>query len=525
MPGSASAERRLRRRRGQPAAQIRVAAPPGGRVGAGRVGAGRVGGGRVGGGRVGGGRVLALTGVGVFVVFLDTTVVNIALPAVQRSFPGATVPELSWILNGYTIVFGAVLMAAGSLADRVGRRRCYVAGLVVFAVSSLGCSLAPDVGVLVGCRAAEACGAALVTPTSLALVLESVPAARRAQQVAVWGAIGALAVAVGPTVGALVIRASSWRWIFVADVVVAGVAAPIARWGLRESRGPATPPVDRASVVLLVAGLGAMTLALVQGEQWGWSSGPTTAAAVASVGFLALLAWRCANRPVTVVPVALLRIGPFRTALAATFLASAAFFANLLCLVLLLADVWRWPMLTTAVAILPAPLCTFVVATLVRRVPARHGFRSLVVTGCALAAAGEASLAVLAGPHPSYLVVLPQLLATGVGIGLAYPTLTAAASQLVPSAAFGAGSAVASTARQVGATVGVAIVVVLIGGRGGRPSVTGCRQALLSLAVEAAFASVVALWLQASPVAEATAPDAAVGPPGRGGLPSCGLPT
>jgi MFS family permease len=183
-------------------------------------------------------RVLAVTSLGVFIVLLDTTIINIAFPAITAAFPAATRPALSWVLNAYAVVFAALLIAAGRLADLLGRRRMFLTGLGVFAVTSAACGLAPTLPALVAGRALQAVGAALMVPTSLALLLAEFPRSRRSMAVGLWGAVGAVAAASGPLLGALLVETVGWRWIFLTNLPVCVLAIAAGRRLLAESTDP-----------------------------------------------------------------------------------------------------------------------------------------------------------------------------------------------------------------------------------------------------------------------------------------------
>ncbi len=198
-------------------------------------------------------RVLAVSAAGVFVVFLDATVVNIAFPALAADFDTTSRAGLSWVLNAYAVVFGALLVTAGRLADARGRKKVFLLGLTVFAVASGLCGLAPTVPLLIAARALQAVGAALLVPASLGLLLPEFPAAKRASAVGIWGAAGAVAAAAGPTLGALLIKGPGWRWVFYVNLPFCAAAVLLGRRVLRESTGePAGGRPDLLGVLLVV---------------------------------------------------------------------------------------------------------------------------------------------------------------------------------------------------------------------------------------------------------------------------------
>src|SRR5438445_1511012 len=214
-------------------------------------------------------RTLALTSVAVFVVSLDGTVLFVAFPAIRATFAHVSAAQLSWVLNAYIIVFGALLVPAGRIADRVGRKRVFLLGLGLFSAASALCGVAPSPGMLIAARALQALGAALLLPSSLALVLHAFPAARPARAVALWGAVGALAAAIGPSPGSLIIQSWGWRWVFYINVPV-GIAAVVrGNKLLRESRDEAASELpDLSGLVLLIAGVALIALGIVEGGGW-----------------------------------------------------------------------------------------------------------------------------------------------------------------------------------------------------------------------------------------------------------------
>jgi MFS family permease len=211
-------------------------------------------------------QVLLVTSVAVFMSFLDVTIVNIAFPDIRASFGDASLAGLSWILSAYNIVFAALLVPAGRLADRVGRKRTFVAGVVTFLAASVAAGLAPSVEVLVGARVVQAAGAAALVPTSLALLLPEFPLAQRATATGIWGATGAVAAAVGPSLGGMLVDAAGWRWVFFVNLAIGLPALVPARRLLRETREPSGGPLpDGAGVALLIAGVGLLALGIVKG--------------------------------------------------------------------------------------------------------------------------------------------------------------------------------------------------------------------------------------------------------------------
>ena len=453
-------------------------------------------------------RVLGVAAVGVFVVFLDATVVNIAFPALTAQFPDVTRAGLSWVLNAYAVVVGALLVTTGRLADDLGRRRVFLAGLGVFAAASALCGLAPSVPLLVAARAVQAVGAALLLPASLALVLPEFPASRRSTAVGLWGAAGAVAAAAGPTLGALLVEGPGWRWVFLVNVPVCAAAAVVGRRVLVEARGPVSGPPDLLGVLLVATVFGLLSLGLVQGEQWGWASPGVLGAFAGALVAAPLLVVRALRHPSPVLPVRLFAVRTFALATLGTVLFATAFFAMILCNVLFLTGVWGWSVLRTAVAVLPSPLLAAVVAPLAGRLADRYGFRVVVVPGALAMVGAQLWFLSRTGPAPSYVAdFLPGSVLAGLAIGLAFSALGAAGAQALPPAQFGAGSAVGATARQLGAVVGVALLVAVLGEPGLGETLGAFHRAWGVLAVIAAACAVVGLGLGPARRPDTRSPD------------------
>ena len=291
-------------------------------------------------------RVFAITALGAFMASLDLSIVNIAFPALQHSFSHDSRAVLAWVITAYTIVFASLLVIAGRTADRIGRRRVFFAGLAVFSLGSGLCGLAPTVALLIAGRVIQGAGAAAMVPSSLGLLLGAFPVERRSQIVALWGGVGALAVATGPSLGAALISAGGWRWVFFVNLPVGLVAWLGGRRVLVETR-EATSQVspDYAGVVLLVGALAALVLAISEGSAWGWGSGRVVAGFVLAPVVGALFLYRSARHPEPVLDLSLFTARSFSVANAAALIYAMGFFAMLLGNVLFLTSVWHYSIL------------------------------------------------------------------------------------------------------------------------------------------------------------------------------------
>ncbi len=442
-------------------------------------------------------RTMAISAAGVFVVFLDTTVVNIAFPALSADFAGVTRAGLSWVLNAYAVVFGALLVTAGRLADDRGRKRVFLVGLGVFGVASALCGLAPSVALLVAARAAQAVGAALLVPASLALLLPEFPASRRAGAVGLWGAAGGAAAAAGPTLGALLVEGPGWRWVFLINVPVCAVAIVVGRRWLRESTSEAARGAqDVLGVLLVTAVFGLLSLGLVQGGSWGWGTWRVVGSFVVAAVLVPVLVRRAWGHPNPALPVRLFLVPTFSVATAALLLFGAAFFAVILCNVLFLTGVWQYSVLRTALAVLPSPLLAAALSPVTGRLADRLGFRVLVVPGALSMTAGTLWLATRTSDAPAYVTdFLPGTVLIGLAIALALPTLGAAGAASLEPAQFGAGSAVGATARQLGAVLGVAVLVAVLGEPGPAEALGAFHDSYYVIAGTAAACAVLSLGL------------------------------
>jgi len=409
-------------------------------------------------------QVLLVTSVGVFMTFLDVTIVNIAFPDIRASFPDDSLAQLSWILNAYAIVFAAALVPAGRLADRVGRRRFFFIGLLLFLGASVVCGAATSVEVLVGARVAQAIGGAMLVPASLALVLPEFPLERRATATALWGATGAVAAAAGPSLGGVLVDWQGWRSVFFVNLLIGVPCLIPAHRLLHESREPGTALPDALGALLLAGGVGALALAIVEGPNWGWSSARVLGALVASAAMLGLSVWRSSRHPAPVIELALFRVRSFAVANAGGFVFSLGFYALLLCNVLFLTGVWGYSILKAGVALTPGPLTAAIAAPVGGRLADRFGQRVVAVPGGLLFAAGALLFVFGMGEHPSYLSeFLPATLLTGAGVGLSFAAFGSAAVAELPPNRYATGGAIANCFRQIGAALGISALIVVLG--------------------------------------------------------------
>ncbi len=408
--------------------------------------------------------VLLIVSAGVIVASLDLFIVNVALPDLARDLNEPDLGVLSWVLNAYAIVYASLLVLFGRMADRYPRELGFLVGLAVFVAASAACAAANSVEALVAARIVQAAGAALLTPTSLSLILATAPAERRGSSVRAWTAVGGLAAALGPVVGGL-LAAASWRWVFLVNVPIGLLALAVGWRLLPRVPGHPVPRPDALGALLVTLGVGALSLGLVKGEDWGWASASTAGTIVAGLALLAGFALHCAHHRNPLVSPALFRVRAFTGSSAAMLLFSAGFGAMLLSVVLWAQGVWGWTALQTGLAIAPGPLMVpiFAFGVAGRLIP-RYGAGRVSVAGMLVFAAGILWWAAAITVEPNYLTgVVPGMLLTGIGVGLTLPTLMAAATGALPPTEFASGSGVVNMFRQVGLALGVAVLVAVLG--------------------------------------------------------------
>lgn len=409
--------------------------------------------------------VLGIASLAAFMVFLDTQVLFVAFDDIHASFPTVSFATMSWTLSAYTIALAAALVPSGRLADRFGRRRTFLVGVVAFTLASALCAVASSPALLVGFRVVQALGAAALVPASLAVVLSVFPAQKVPVAVAIWGAIAALAAAVGPTAGALLVDAWSWRAVFLVNLPVGAIALWLGLRHVPESREQTRLRFpDPVGIVLLAGALTLLALGIVQSDQWHWVSVRTIGALAA--GALVLLGFvvRTLDHPHPALDLTLFGARSFRWANIATAAFTIGFTAMFFASIQFLTQVWRYDIVRAGLAMMPGPVVVMVLAPVFGRMAARVGQRSLLVPGGLVYAASGAWFLWRMDTHPAYAShMLPGSLLAGLGVSLVIPHLTSAAVQGLPADAFGAGSAVNQAIRQFGATFGVALTVALLG--------------------------------------------------------------
>jgi len=413
-------------------------------------------------------QVFLVTSLGAFLVSLDLSIVNVAFPALERAFAATTRADLAWVVTAYSIVFGSLLVIGGRTADRYGLRRVFFLGLLGFQIGSALCGIAPTVSLLIAGRAIQGIGAAFCLPASVGLLLAAVPEERRSQTVALWGGVGALAVATGPSLGSVLVAGPGWRSAFFVNLPV-GLLAWL--WGRRILPNPAVPTAQLAAgrpdylgAAFMALAVGSMSFAISEVGEHGWRAPRVWIALLIAPLSAAICIRRAARHPVPVLDLRLFAARSFSVANLATVAYAMGFFAMLLGNILFLTSVWHYPIERAGLAVTPGPLVVALVSGFAGRAAARSGFRSVLLPGFGFFVAGLGWLATQVGLEPAFLSQwLPGTLLVGLGIGLTFPVLSAAAVSSLPSDRFGVGSAVNQTARQVGGAIGIAVLVAILG--------------------------------------------------------------
>jgi EmrB/QacA subfamily drug resistance transporter len=439
-------------------------------------------------------QVLSLVSVAVFMASLDLFIVNVALPDIQVGLGHQSLSNASWVLSAYAIVFAALLVPAGRLADRIGRKAFFEYGLLIFVVASVLCAAAPVLPVLIGARVLQAVGAACLFPTSLALLLPEFELHERPVAIAIYSAVGGISAALGPPIGGLLVGVS-WRLIFLVNVPVGLATLLIGLRVLRESReGEKAAFPDLVGAPLLTAGIASAVGGIVEGQQWGWGSPLIALCFAGSALLIGVFFWRAARHPVPIVDLPMLRVRTFAMASVAQLLYSAAFGAMLLSLVLFLNGQWHYSVLRTGLAIAPGPAVAAICSVPGGKLGQRFGQSRVLVVSTSVVAIGCLWWAWQITLAPHFLsAFLPGMILTGIGVGPTIPNIfTQGVASLEPGR-YATGSAVLSMSRQIGAALGVAIFVAVLGIPGPSNVLAAFQRGWIVCAALAASAGLVCL--------------------------------
>jgi EmrB/QacA subfamily drug resistance transporter len=407
---------------------------------------------------------VAITGMALFMASLDNLVVSTALPVI-RVHLHAGLSGLEWTVNAYTLTFAVLLLSAAAVGERFGRRRIFVLGIAVFTAASALAALAPSIGVLVLARAVQGAGGAMIMPLSLTLLSAAVPPERRNMALGIWGAIGGMAIALGPLVGGAVTSGWSWQYIFWLNVPVGVVLVPLAWWKLSESRG-VSAPLDLVGVGLVSAGLFGIVLGLVQGNSDGWTSHTVIGSFIAgSVALVAFVAWELRSHH-PMLDIRLFRLRGFASVNVTAMLFSFGMFGAIFFLVQFLQTVQGLSPLAAGVRILPWTAMPMLLAPVVGNLSERWGGKPLVVTGLILQATGLTWLATLITPTTPYADVVAPFVICGVGMTLFFVPLASLVLGAVPRSLEGVASGANAAFRELGGVLGIAVLGAVFSSHG-----------------------------------------------------------
>ena len=446
---------------------------------------------------------LAAVAFGLFMIMLDNTVVNVALPSIERDLH-ISISQLEWIVTSYALVFAALLITGGKLADLLGRRKIFVVGLAVFSLSSLACGLAPSAGFLIGARAVQGVGAALMNPATLSIITATFPPKQRGQAIGIWAGVSALALAIGPLAGGLIVDNIGWNWIFFINVPVGVLGIVVSQFFITESRDTShEQSVDFPGLVTSAGALFALSYALIEGNQRGWSSaeilGLLAGAAVLLAAFIVLES----RQRLPMLDLSLFRISSFVGANVVALLVSLGMFGVFFYISLYVQNILGYSPTRAGAIFLPMTILIILIAPIAGKLSDRIGGRWLMGGGMTLL-----GISLLfyqrVGLHSTFWTLLPSLVLGGVGMALTMSPMTSVAMGSVPVDKAGVGSGVLNSFRQVGGSLGIAVMGAILAaylhaGPGTQLAkqqyVDGLHAALLVSALIAFAAAIVAVVL------------------------------
>jgi EmrB/QacA subfamily drug resistance transporter len=404
---------------------------------------------------------LGAVAFGLFMIMLDNTIVNVALPSIQRDL-NIGISELEWVFNGYALTFGVLMLTGGKLADMLGRRRIFIAGLVIFTLASLGCGLASSAGMLIGARVVQGVGSALMNPATLSIITATFPPRQRGMAIGIWAGVSGMALAIGPLVGGLITQHWSWNWIFFINVPIGIVAIVVARLVIDESRDTsAEQRLDLPGLLSSAIALFALTYGLIEANTYGWTSPRILALfAVAIIGFAVFVVLELRQRA-PMLDLKLFKNGTFAGANSVMLLVGLAMFGVFFYNSLFIQNVIGYSAVQTGASFLPMTILIILVAPVAGKYSDRVGSRWLMGGGMVLL---SISLLIFSRLDASsnFWDILPGLLVGGFGMAIVMTPTTAAAMGSVPVDKAGVGSAVLNSMRQVGGALGIAVMGAIV---------------------------------------------------------------
>jgi EmrB/QacA subfamily drug resistance transporter len=441
---------------------------------------------------------LAAVSFGLFMIMLDNTVVNVALPSIQDDL-NAGLSELQWIVTGYALTFAALMLIGGKLADAYGRRLIFVLGIVVFTGSSLWCGLADSGDTLIAARVVQGVGAALMNPATLSIIAATFPPRERGMAIGIWAGVSALALAIGPLIGGLLTEHLSWNWIFYVNIPVGLIGIAASFLLITESKDETHERLDLPGLATSALGLFALTYGLIEANTYGWTSGRIVGSfAVAVVALVAFIQLERRQRA-PMLDLSLFRSGTYAGANLAMLLVALAMFGVFFFVSLYMQNVLGYSAVQAGAAFLPMTVLIILIAPVAGKLSDRHGSRWLMSSGMVLLGVQLLYLSQL-GTGATFWNLLPGFLLGGLGMALTMTPTAAAATRAVPVEKSGVGSAVLNAMRQVGGSLGIALMGAIVAHEAtGKPAVegftAGFERALIVAAVIAFVGSAVAFAL------------------------------
>jgi EmrB/QacA subfamily drug resistance transporter len=410
------------------------------------------------------GWTLVLASLGAFMSALDVVVVSTALPTLRTQF-GASLPDLEWTINAYSLAFGCLMLTGAALGDRFGRRRMYAAGLLVFSAGSALAALAPSAGLLIAARVVQGAGGAVLVPLTLTLISEAFPVEQRGTAIGIWGGVTGLGVAAGPVVGGAIVQGISWHWIFWVNVPIGVAVAGLSMVRLRESRGR-RPQLDIVGLVLAGTGLFALTWAPIRAPGYGWGSAQVIGSLAGGVLLMAgFVGWeRRARYPM--LPLAYFRRRAFSSANAVVFFQFVSLIGSLFFITQLFQIGLGYSPLAAGLRILVWMAMPMLVAPVAGALADRIGNRPFMLAGLILQASGLAWLAAVTHPGVSYGTLVAPLIVAGIGISMCFPTVANAVTASVPPQDVGVAAGTNNALNALGGVFGVAILAAVFAAHG-----------------------------------------------------------
>jgi EmrB/QacA subfamily drug resistance transporter len=404
---------------------------------------------------------LAAVTFGLFMIMLDNTIVNVALPSIQRELD-IGISELEWVVNGYALTFAVLMLTGGKLADMFGRRRIFVVGLTIFTFASLACGLAGNAETLIAARVVQGCGAALINPATLSIITATFPPRQRGTAIGIWAGVSALALAVGPLVGGVITEQVNWSWIFFINVPIGVIGILVARLVIPESKDTSHEQrLDLPGLMASAIGLFALTYGLIEANTYGWTSVRIIALFAVAAGALAVFVLLELHQRVPMLDVTLFRNPTFAGANATMMLVALAMFGVFFFISLYMQNILGYSATKAGATFLPMTILIILIAPAAGRISDRIGSRWLMGAGMAFVGFALLIFARL-NVDSGFWNILPGLLVGGLGMALAMTPTTAAAMGSVPVDKAGVGSAVLNSMRQVGGSLGIAIMGAIV---------------------------------------------------------------